>query len=413
MHGIIIFLHFNFIILTSAFNCSLPNGCEINNVHLQMNLMAREKSSVKIHGILCDIRDEKFQFTFQPLEPLECVINEFYINEIEFRFHSNFILSKQFDFTSLLRYSLYLNSHFYISFVNLKGFELDTTNVNHEITQSRIYYFYCVKCNIEFYSNGRLVKTCQDIIDSDSKAVIIRSFFQSNPRMMALIDSQFKTTLCPLVFSDSKIERFSITGLADTFYKRNILAFENRTFFDLDSTIYHLFLIKIEHLNIDGNLLNPSVFQNLKFIYMYGSVNMIDGSSLNSLQNIKGILFAKDNYRDMIHKNGIKWIRDLNPDLDVNLNNTNFEELKYRYDNNATLIFIETDDYNTEIRLSKLFPEKDFCLYKDFPFNQLVILTEFAQRENVFALLNSTSDYTCTYLWLAQYFNLYLRLNTR
>ena len=250
MQGLIIFLHFNFIILTLAFNCSLPNGCEINDVNLQINLMAREKSSVKISGILCDIRDETFEFTFpstaiQPLE-LSCLINEFYIDEIEFRFHSNFILSKQFDFTNLRRYSLYFIHHFYISFVNLKGFELDITNVNHEITESRIYYFYCIKCKMEFYSNGRLVKTCQDIIDSDSKAVIIRSFFQSNPRMMALIDSQFKTTLCPLVFYGSTIERFSITGLADTFYNRNILAFENRTFADLDSTINHLFLIKTD-----------------------------------------------------------------------------------------------------------------------------------------------------------------------
>ena len=48
---------------------------------------------------------------------------------------------------------------------------------------------------------------------------------------------------------------------------------------------------------------------------------MINGKSLNSLESLLSIEFYKDNYRDMIYKNGIKWIRDLNPDLNVNLNN--------------------------------------------------------------------------------------------
>ena len=58
---------------------------------------------------------------------------------------------------------------------------------------------------------------------------------------------------------------------------------------------------------------------------------MIDGSSLNALQNIKGIIFGKENYKDMIHKNGIKWIGYINANLSVNL--SSFRELQNYYDN--------------------------------------------------------------------------------
>ena len=108
----------------------------------------------------------------------------------------------------------------------------------------------------------------------------------------------------------------------------------------------------------------------------------------------------------MIHKNGIGWMRYLNADLKVNL--SNFEDLEINYDN-AKVIYIDFGSFIPEIRLSKLFPDKDFCLYKDFPFNQLVILFEFVQHDKAFKLLNSR-DYTCTYLWLVQYFEKFLKL---
>ena len=418
MYGILIFIHFNLLILTSAFNCKLPNGCEINNVHLQMNYFAHEKTSIEVPGILCDIRDEKYKFIFEYpplLETKVCVNGEYYQHFIEFRFHSNFILSKKFNITNIFSYSSYFKYYFIANFVNLNGFELDMMNDldKHKvfIAQSDFDAFYCVKCKMEFYSNGRLVKTCQDIIDSNNG--FVRSFFQIQrhnlkglEQYLILFDPQFKTTLCPLVFMYSNMPYVYLTGLADTFYKRNILTFEDRIFENLNSTIKELYLIKIENINIDAKLLNPSVFQNTEYIMFNGPVNMIDENSFNRLLSLYEIAFEKEYYRDMIHKNGIKWIRDLNPDLDVNLSNFN-ETMSKLY--RTILIQIESNGFTTEIRLSKLFPDEDFCLYKDFPFNQLVILLESTAKQNVLALLNSTRYYTCTYLWLVQYFELVLK----
>ena len=419
MYGILILIHFNFILLTSAFNCKLPKGCEINGIHLQMNYMAHEKTSIDIPGILCNIRFEEFEFTFPfmpdpKLESEFCLVNDIMYKEVvEFRFHSNFILSKKFNITNIFDYAMFFKKYTDVNFVNLKGFELDMINDLDQnerfIEQDNIDIFNCVKCKMEFYSNGRLVKTCQDIIDSNNGSV--RSVFQirksSEVSIMALIDSQFKTTLCPLVFMNSYISTLIITGLADTFYKRNILAFENRTFEDLNSTIKQIILTKIENINIDSSFLEPFVFQNLTMISFFGPVNMIDGNSLNRLNNLVNIAFEKEYYRDMIHKNGIKWVRDLNHDLDVNL--SNFNETLYKF-YRTKLIQIESNSFITEIRLSKLFPDKDFCLYKNYPFNQLVFLFETTNDKKVFVLFNSTTYYTCTYLWLAQYFDLILKI---
>ena len=223
-------------------------------------------------------------------------------------------------------------------------------------------------------------------------------------RAITLIDIQLKTTICPIVFKNSSLSNLEIIGLSETFYKRNILTFENGTFNDLNSDINKI-LLKAENINIDSNLLNPWIFKKLQEISLIGQVNMIDGSSLSELKYLNTIIFVKDNYRDMIHKNGIKWIRELNRNLDVNL--SDFRQLKSVY-GNKIMIEINFYSYIPETRLSKLFPDKDLCLYKDFPFNQLVILMEIIFDNKVFDIVKSR-DYTCTYLWSAQHFDKFLK----
>lgn len=90
---------------------------------------------------------------------------------------------------------------------------------------------------------------------------------------------------------------------------------------------------------------------------------------------------------------------------------SDFEELKRNYYSKIR-IDIGVYSYMSEIRLSKVLPDKDFCLYEYFPFNQLVILIEIAYQDRLLALLNS-SHYSCTYLWLAKYFHYYHQVNLR
>lgn len=226
------------VISKPVYNCKLPVGCEINNIHYPVNFEGYEKTSVDKIGILCDVRNEEFQFNYPLLNPNDskCEIDSPYWKEsIEFRFHSNFILSQRFNFTNMLDYLSYFRKDTDASFVSLKGFELDFINYPNNTmlleTQTRIPYFDCVKCKIEFYSNRSHLKTCQDIIDSYSysgRNVSISSLFQTTRgNIIVLIHSDFKTTLCPLVFMNSNISTLLIVGLSNTFYKRNILNIEN------------------------------------------------------------------------------------------------------------------------------------------------------------------------------------------
>ena len=231
------------IILVSAFNCKLPIGCRLNNVHNQINYFAEEKTSVLIPGILCDIRDDNFQFNYPVQSPLlllnqsnPCFINVLYQDAIEIRFHNNFILGKRFNITNMLSYFKYFRYYIFANFVNLNGFELDILNEGNktmqQIKQKELAGFNCVNCKIDFYSNGRLLKTCQDIIDLNPNEVMIRSLFQikhsilfrpkSTPSTFVLIDPHFKTNLCPLVFKNTDLENLGIIGLADTFYKKTL-----------------------------------------------------------------------------------------------------------------------------------------------------------------------------------------------
>ena len=425
MHKIIVALvYFTTIISTWAFNfnCELPIGCEVNDIHYQVNYLGNEKTAIQIQGILCNVRDGKFQFNYSmPSHLLDpCLIyNETEKQTIEIRFHhKEFILDKLFNFTNMLKYGrlFKVKFNFNFNFVSLKGFQLDIVDQKDQslnyLATNYFYFFNCIKCKIELYSNERPIKTCQDIIDSKPNSVLIRSFFQISTNtigpVMTLFDPQFKTTICPLMFKKSKIFQLIMIGLTDTFYKRNILTFENRIFDDLKSKILHL-QINLENLNIDSNLLNPSVFQRTEVIKLFGKVNTIDGRSLSVLKQLKNIAFTKEHFRDMIHKNGIEWMRNFNADLKVNL--SSIKDVDINYDN-AKMIFIDLGSFTPEIRLSKLFPDKDFCLYKHFPFNQLVILSELVQDDKAFKLLNSR-DYTCTYLWLTQYFGKFLQLNYR
>ena len=415
MNKIVALVYFTLIIKTSAFdfNCELPIGCEVNDIHYQVNYLGNEKTAIQIQGIICNVRDKNFQFNYSKPSPLidRCKIyNEREKQTIEIRFQRDFIFGNWFNTNNMLNYGRLFKENFNFNFVNLNGFQIDIIDNNFKqsvrnLTTDYFYYFNCIRCNIAFYSNDRQIKTCEEITNTiNQNNVSIMSLFQFSNSIkgpiLTLFDPHLKSTICPLMFKNSLFLNLNLIGLSDTFYKRNVVTFENRIFDDLKSTIT-VFQIKGENINIDSNLINPSVFKKTKEIHLYGNVNNIDGRSLNELKRVYNIIFSKEHFRDMVHKNGIKWMRDLNPNLNLNL--SSLKEIRNYY-GLATMIKVYCTSYIPEIRLSKVFPEEDFCLYKDFPFNQLVILMEYAEGEELYNLLQ-TRDYTCTYLWLAQYFD--------
>jgi len=141
------------------------------------------------------------------------------------------------------------------------------------------YVIKCINCQLNFYNQGKLVKSCNDILQFS--ITNIQSFFQFIPSNFIsttdinLIYSEYKIPLCPLVFKSGYIIDLTINKLTNTFYKKRLFEISNETFDSLNSTILQLYLEKVENIDIDSKMLNPSVFSSLTMIKIAGFVNSI------------------------------------------------------------------------------------------------------------------------------------------
>jgi hypothetical protein len=99
-----------------------------------------------------------------------------------------------------------------------------------------------------------------------------------------------------------------------------------------------------------------------------------------------------EHFRSLNHVAGIEWIRNINKDLNLNLS-----DARQIYENQLKISFIFLA---VTPSMADVFPDEDFCLYKDFPFNQLVILIHGCISKSV--LYADRQKLTCTYLWLIQ-----------
>jgi hypothetical protein len=166
-----------------------------------------------------------------------------------------------------------------------------------------------------------------------------------------------------------------------SFYKTNLLTFTNETHASQNSTIQILQLIHIENINIDSSLLDNRVFRNLNRLDIIGSIDRIQVDLFKAFLQIRSIGLKMIHVREFFHRNGIEWIKCINVvafdmvDLDSAESNRSALRLIRR---NAILIEVKALFSYDENRLSfeKRFPDEEFCLYQEFPFRQLIVLTD-------------------------------------
>jgi hypothetical protein len=96
--------------------------------------------------------------------------------------------------------------------------------------------------------------------------------------------------------------------------------------------------------------------------------------------------------------------------VNVNLRDFNIENLKQVHFKIISMYYKK----NKRKRISKMFPDEDFCIYVDYPFDQFVLfidnITEYYKIE--YGLLVIDKEYSCTYLWLIQYYEFYYKYFT-
>lgn len=379
-----------------SFNCPMPSkACQMATVHAYKSFFSNEKNfRHNVLGIRCDIdktAEETVSFLPFPTNH-SCFINETFfgkqILEIRWQSKRRAILDRHFSIDQFLDYSTHFESRIDINLVNLNGFDL---NLFEYPNSQNIGNLICLRCKFNFYNGQRLMKSCRDITIST-----ISSIFQiENRDYFILGECEFKEVICPLVFNNSKIRYLIVTNLIDLFYKTSTIRFSNET--EAENSNIREMEIFIENISLDLNLLNPSVFRNLLSLTVKGSVKSIDAEIFNALERLFVVNIETIHFRKLVHKTGIEWIRGINSELHVNL--SDWDDIgRYFNIKNIEMIVLSCEAYKYEERISNVFPDEDFCLYADYPFDQLVLLFQGCSPP-----FQSSPDFTCTYLWITQY----------
>ena len=261
----------------------------------------------------------------------------------------------------------------------------------------------CIYCTFDFYLGDKLLKTCEDFneainsTNSTNPRSIFQLFTNVSKKKMILHLSESSTDICPLAFRDFQVKRFQIFG-ENTFISRRLLTFSQERFQDLNSNIKSLDIF-IENVDLDFNFLHPSVFKNLKKVVILNKVNKIDPELFHILDNVTEIYLTLENMRNLMHTNGIEWIKNINKDVNCDINNIS-QIMKYYFSERIKYIYHDPENRPLSTTLRDVFPDEDFCLYRDFPVKQLVIFlktynTQLEKRQ-------PRKDMGCTYLWITR-----------
>ena len=402
----------NFNILASKPFCNLSKECQLIQI-TQRHLPTKEKA------IKCLLNDDRSQLRFnqsfdQDIKTCKILKKE-EINEIiiQSKTESMKLRKGMIDLNDLIEYTndfhmLDLQFHLF------NGFELDLFNetftynvtfVDFEADKPMVHLSVsCIFCKFDFYLGDKLLKSCQDFNNLTYARSIFQLFAILTINYVKLISPETNTRICPLVFKDFEVYSLFIEG-KNSYFSKKLLSFLPQPFDDLNSTIFDL-TINVDNVNLDFELIHPSVFKNLLNIEVYSKVDKIDPNLFASIKNVEKIKLKLEYMRSLMHTNGIEWIKNMNRDVNCNLTNqTQLNE--FMVSKRYKMIYHDRDNTDVSSSLPEVFPDEDFCLYKDFPINQLVfIIKEIADVEEFQLQLDQSrkNEFGCTYIWITRHY---------
>ena len=411
----ILFLLVNALTMVISYNdttkcCSkLPTGCGFSS------LKPMYKSNTFIfYQFVCDVNKLSKQENFtKSSEISNCILTRQSRISIFLTSKNNDLTS--FDYPSLLPYMSQFRSYlyFYVMYVNaLSIYSIDSENTIDGIDEKQqftnIRKIILSNSKLNFYAKkGKFLTSCRDF--SNQNVTSPRTIFQIKNLQYLSISFEsciYATKICPLLFKNAKMFQLTINFMMNYFFKRNIFSFSDDfdEHEDLNSEIFRLILLAPNNIDLDSNILNRHVFAKIGIIEFYGQINSIQTDLLKpfdeTLYNIR-----LDSYiKRIIHKQGIDWISAMNSNVSVNFTNSSQVDTHFLSFKQISLILWET--YYDKQAISEAFPDEDFCLYKNFPFNQLVAFIHLkTNEEGTFFDRN----FSCTYLWLTKWFKTYFR----
>ena len=205
--------------------------------------------------------------------------------------------------------------------------------------------------------------------------------------------SFYTPNLCPYVFMRSDLVSMRFLSIADSLIYKNRLGFlpinETKSF-DLGMQNYITLSLQVAYAEINLDLVNRHVFKYVYMLDLIGNSYHIQHDLFSYFKHIKVISLQVDNFETFVH-NGLEWTQY----LQRNVNASRVGRLK-KFEKSLLLKIYE---YSTFFVEPYAFPDKDLCLFKEFPHQQLVLPLVYSDR---------LVECTCTLVWLVQYVYEYL-----
>jgi len=213
-----------------------------------------------------------------------------------------------------------------------------------------------------------------------------QSFFSNvNYSIEFKSDTIYFPKLQPTIFKNSSVDSLYLYGLSNTTIKQNYFTFElsKNQSTHLNSRINRV-LLDMFKIKLNTEVLNKYVFERTTTICIQQQVDGIEVETFKSLKYLKRLELKMMSFYKFFHQ-GTSWMRNLNSDVKINLNNSinfkNWTEL-----DSLKLVF--TDYW---FNVPYIFPDEDFCLFNKFPHEHYVIP------------VTRTCSETCTFQWIVKY----------
>ena len=319
------------------------------------------------------------------------------------------IIDKSFGVFNLTNYLPKLELPIIIRFLDFNGLDTDS------IIKFRMIRHLMLDLNyINLYKQNSLVKDCIPFEKSSNSQEFIFQRVDGDNYIEFLFITNKKTVypICSLFFRNAFVKILQFYAMTSSYMFKNMISFSDpikiRSDFKLNSNIKSLTISYSYQVDLDSRFINRNIFANTsEFLFNY-QLNSIDANvfkfSKFSLKKLRSIYLNPLNFIELVRKQGIEWIKNINWDLNVNMTNqTDLDE-----NENRLVFFFFLFDRDYVLSTSKHFAyDKDFCLFADFPFHQLVFVIENIDIVKYKIKIKERYLFSCSELWLYKYYGHY------
>ena len=270
---------------------------------------------------------------------------------------------------------------------------------------------YLYESNLDFYiaKNGDWVLLDSKECSSSNTILGLQTtipLFASFNAVVFDYDLVYPNEMCPFIFRNADLRLLKFEKIHEE--QVVIVNFINinpnaGSIININSNIESLIMYDLEIERLDAKILNPNVFMNLKYLDIdYCLLGSIEDTVFASLKSLKKMTLTLTNFDKFMYSANTKnWMKNLNGDVRVNLNNKTEIELK----KNEQFLLEFDNRYEDDSVYS--FEDSELCKFKDFPHDKLVFPRIFS-RDNL--------PCSKTIKWLLKYYRNYKdfeQLNTQ